>query len=335
MAEKVRYEVDPHNRLVIKGRKTGINRFRRVLDGTFKASPDNSLTYHIKAPYPVELRAPYQVKLKGNWSLNSNHDLVFTLEKAKRETFGDELVVKGEIISAEKNALLFAVTTQTGENKISTYLLELSGKWQADKNNRLTFGVKRGINRQDILTFDAGWEIDKNHQIVYTYEKRRLFRKTRGIHTLRFKGYWDIKDKFRFSYILDKNTDSRFDFGVSLGVFKEDYIKYELGIMLSKRRRPLRRIIAIPGIWRVNKNLGLLFEVEYENHKIEAITLGAEAKISDNDEVVFKLKNYLNQDIASELKLTHRILKGDGELFLRLLKSKEEAAITAGAGFRW
>jgi hypothetical protein len=45
--QKVRYEIDPHNRLVVKeaGKKTKLPRFRQVLDGHFKVAKDNTLIY--------------------------------------------------------------------------------------------------------------------------------------------------------------------------------------------------------------------------------------------------------------------------------------------------
>ena len=47
---KVRYEVDPHSRLIIKktGRKSQVPKYRHVADGRFKIGKKNSLTYHIK-----------------------------------------------------------------------------------------------------------------------------------------------------------------------------------------------------------------------------------------------------------------------------------------------
>jgi len=60
--EKVKYEFDPHNRLIVG---SNLKRIRKVLDGQFKISAHNLLTYHIKAPIPEDINAPHQVKLKG------------------------------------------------------------------------------------------------------------------------------------------------------------------------------------------------------------------------------------------------------------------------------
>ena len=48
--EKLKYEVDPNNRLVIQetGSKSDLSYFRRVLDGTFKTGPNNTLIYTLK-----------------------------------------------------------------------------------------------------------------------------------------------------------------------------------------------------------------------------------------------------------------------------------------------
>jgi len=42
--------------------------------------------------------------------------------------------------------------------------------------------------------------------------KADLVRKQKRIHALIFKGYWDIKDKTRLYYCMDKKSDSAFAF---------------------------------------------------------------------------------------------------------------------------
>jgi hypothetical protein len=334
----MKYEIDPHNRLVSgkTGRKTDLAKFRKVIDGRFKIDKNNILSYHVKTPQFETEQVPHQLKLRGKWSLTDNHDLRLTLDKQGRETFGDKITLQGEILEVKEHSLLFAVTTKTKENIQSTYTLNLRGWWKADRNNRLSFRVKKEKGAHDIFTFNGAWEINKNHRIIYQYEKARLIRKKKKIHTLTFKGHWDIKDKFRISYALGKDTDSYFDFKTSAGIFKKDYIKYEVGVGLVKRAKPIKQIVTLFGRWRLKKDAGLIFEVEYEDKKIHAITFGAYAKLTTKDRISFKLKNDKdNKDIGVILELSHKILKGDGEAFLRALKSKRESAIYAGAGRRW
>jgi hypothetical protein len=335
--QKLRYEIDPHNRLLVseRGRKASFTYFRRALDGRFKVDKNNTLSYHIKAPVPRDMNIPHQVKLKGEWSLTGNHDLKLTLDKWGRQTFGDRLTLRGNIIDVNKNSVLFGLTTWKKEGTRSTYTIRLQGSWQADKHNRLTFRVKKEERKHDILILNGIWEINKNHRIIYQYKKAHLIRKTKKTHTLAFKGYWDIEDKARISYIIDRNTNSIFNFKTSLGLFKGNYIKYELGIGLSKRPKPIKRTITLYGTWKIKKNIGLIFEVKYENQKPRAIVFGAEANLTPKNTVSFRLRNDINKDMSANLKISRKILKGDGQAYIRALKSKRESAIFAGASRKW
>jgi hypothetical protein len=331
--EKIRYEFDPHNRL--SATSSALRGVRKVLDGQFKIADHNTLTYHIKAPIPDNIKAPHQLKLKGDWSLTKDHRLRLTLDKWRRETFGDQLTLQGEIIDVGKNSLLFAVTTRTKDDMPSTYILELAGSWQADEHNRLIFRADKEHGRTDTLTFDGIWQIDENYRITYSYRREQLLRKLKKIHTLIFEGHWDIRDKTRLSYVIDNNTGSGFDFKTAIGIFKHRFIKYELGIALSRRKQPVKRTIILFGKWRLKKTTGLVFEVERGERKIQAIVFGAEAKLTDKGTVAFDLRNGLNKGIGAQLQLSRDIFNGDSQAFLRLLKSKQESAILAGAGWRW
>lgn len=138
--EKIKYEFDPHNRLIAKSELSGI---RKVLEGQFKISENNSLSYHVKAPIPESVKAPHQVKLKGVWSLTDEHQLRLTLDQWRRETFGDEITFQGEILDVKKNSLLFALKTESKDDLPVTYLIELAGAWQTDAQNRLTFRLDK------------------------------------------------------------------------------------------------------------------------------------------------------------------------------------------------
>lgn len=340
MSEKLRYEVDPHNRLVVSGTggRAGLTRFRRVFEGRFKTGPHNSLLYHIKAPtegVAPDFTAPHQVKLRGEWSLTKNHDLRLTLDKWRRQTVGDELTLQGEIIRAEADALLFAVTTRTKEGLPSLYILKLQGIWQADKHNRLTFRADKGQGEHDTLLFDGIWEVDRNHKITYGYEKSQLKRKEKLKKTLTFEGFWDITKRNRLTYNLSRDGKSAFEFRTGIGILAEDYIKYEVGIGLSDRREPVKRAVTLFGKWKAKKNTGLLFEIEYERGKARAIIFGADATLTRRDNVEFKLKNEIDQDLGMELTLSRRLLRGDGEAFLKFLKSEKETAIYVGSARRW
>lgn len=336
--QKARYEIDPHNRLVIdgSGERSDLPRFRKVLDGQFKIDEYNNLSYHVKSPLSKDEDIPHQIKLKGEWSLTNDHALRLTLDKWGRPTFGDQLTLQGEILDVNKNSLLFAVTTTTKDNTRSTYVLNLGGSWKADKDNRLSFHVRKEAGRTDILTFDAAWDINKNRRIIYRYERSRGARKKSRTHTLIFRGYWDIKEISRISYVLSGSTDSAFDFRTSAGIFTDGYIKYEAGIGLSGRPKPETRTIILAGKWNLKKDVGLDFEVKYETRKTQAITFGADLRLTGEDTVCVRLrKGVENKDLGAKLELSRRIFDGEGEVFLSALASGDESSVYAGAAWRW
>jgi len=338
--QKLRYEVDPHNRLVVSesGKKLPLTRFRRIFDGRFKTGPNNSLIYHIKAPIhglKPGYKAPHQVKLRGRWALNKNHDLVLTLDKWRRQIPGDELTLGGQIVAANASSVSFSVTTRSAKNIESRDILKLQGIWQADKQNRLTFRVRKAQRIYDSLVFDGIWEINKQHRIIYRYEKTKTIQKQRQKKTITYKGYWNISKRNRLSYELSRDRSSMFDFKTGIGTLAEGYIKYQVGIGVSIRKQPVKRILILFGQWKIKRNVGLLFEIQYEKGKTRAIIFGADAKLTKKDELKFKLKNERRKDLGLELKLSRKLLKGDGQSFLKLLKSKKEASIYVGAAWRW
>ena len=334
--QKVRYEIDPYNRLIASDGAAGLSKFRKVLDGEFKADEYGTLSYHIKSPLDECDNIPNQVRLKGAWSLDENHSLRLTLDKSSRDTFGDEITLQGEILDVNENSLLFAITTKKKDNTLSTYVLDLGGSWRADENNKLSFRIKRAAGIYDILTFNGTWDIGRNNQIVYQYQKARLVTKKRQVHTLVFKGYWDIRDRLRLSYVLSGSTDSAFDFTVKTGIFKEGLIKYEVGISLEGRARPEVRTIILSGRWNLKKDMGLVFETAYGGSSRRSIVFGADARLTDKDTISFRLKKGEdNKDIGASLELSRKILKGGGEAYLRAMISGKESAIYAGAAWRW
>ena len=335
---RIQYEIDPYNRLVVSksGKKSGLPELRQVIDGRFKLDENNNLSYRVKAPLAEGEQVPRQIKLNGEWSLTDDHQLRLTLDTLGRQTFGDQITLQGEILDVNKDSLLFVVTTTTKDNIRSTYALDLDGTWKADENNRLSFHVRKEDGIYDILTFNGAWEINKNHQIIYQYEKARLIRKRRETHALIFKGYWDIKNAIRISYLLGKGTNSSFDFKTSAGIFKENYIKYELGIGLAGRIEPVRQTVTLFGRWNLKKDSGLTFEIEYEDKKMKEIAFGADVTLTDKDTILFALRfNAENRDNGVTLELSHKMLDRDGEAFLRLLRSNKESAIYTGAAWRW
>jgi len=329
--EKIKYEIDPLNRLVIEetGKKSKLPRFRKILDGKIKIDKDNKFTYHVKKPQDSTI--PKQIKLTGKWSLDKDHDLILTLDKQHKQCAGDKIKIKGEIIDAKANKLVFSATTKTAANKTQVYILELGGTWQADKYNRLSFKVKRDKSKTDKLTMVGKWDIGKQNQIIYTYTKVQLKTKRKITNTITLKGYWDITEKHRILYVLNKEISSQFDFKVSLGKPLKRGLQYEIGV----GGIPSKKKITLFGEWKINKKLGILFEMPYEKGKLKRVVFGASYKFGDNCNVDFKLKNKLGKDMGIDIKFSKKILKDQGEIFLRGITSGKEKQIVLGAGWRW
>ena len=293
--EKIRYEVDPHNRLT----RLGPGRFRTVIDGEFKLDDGNSLSYHVKKSDNIDI--PQQIKFSGDWSLDKDHNLILILDNWNNQVEGNKLVLKSELLSAGGNELVFSVETRRG-----IYILKFGGTWQADKHNRLSFNVtkERGSARgsSDKLTLQGKWEINKQNEIVYTHKQATLTTKEKSTDVITFKGYWDITEKNRLSYVLDKGLGSRFDLKAVFQRAEKDSLRYGVSFGYGARKRT----VALFGKWKFDRNLGLSFEIKYAG-----------------------------KGVRVETELSKSFLKGRGEGFIKTLVSEKEYAIMAGAGWRW
>ncbi len=207
---KIRYEVDPHNRLIAlkSGKESLIPKYREVLEGKFSIGKNNSLTYQLKKSSDYNL--PQQIKLSGAWSLDKNHNLVLALDKWNNQCEGNRLTIKGSIIDVKSNELAFSVITKNSSGIDELYILQVAGSWQADEDNRLVFNAEREKGPVDRLTLEGIWEVNKHNQIIYTYTKTktRLRKKEQATQTLTFKGWWDVTEEHRVSYILNNGLDS-------------------------------------------------------------------------------------------------------------------------------
>jgi len=329
--EKIRYEIDPHNRLIYEKsqEESEVPRFRTVLDGEFEIDENNCVTYHVKKSQVSDI--PQQVKLRGKWALDDEHNLTLTLDKWGNQIAGNKLTVESELIDAKDNMLSFAVTSKDSENNTHIYVVKLGGRWQADEHNRLMLNVEKEAGVTDRIILRGAWEVNKQNELMYTYEKSAPGKAGKTTKTITFKGYWDIAGKHRIIYVLNKEIGSEFDFKVSVGKPAARGLEYELGVGVA----PSKKIITLFGEWKVNKNLGLLFEMPYAEGKIQSIVFGGWGKLNKDYRLDLRLQNKTGEDLGIDIKLSRRILEGQGEAFIRALKSQKEVSIVAGIGFRW
>lgn len=254
--DKVWYEVDPFNRLIVSTlpeRRSRVKKFRKVVSGRFRMDAGNEPSYEINKSSDTDV--PQKIKFSGKYSLDKEHNLVITLNKWNNQCEGDRLTLKAKIIDAKSNEIAFLINSKSGENKSLGYIMKLYGSWQADKYNRLTFGIERDKDDADSLVLSGAWEINKNNEIVYRCAKE--------CQAITFRGSWDISGRNRISYALDKKINSGFNFKSSLGTFvskgKESSLVFDIGIIISKAKKLHRKII-FSGKWKINKDKELILE---------------------------------------------------------------------------
>ncbi len=326
---KYRYSLDENNCPVIKSAKLKSALYPK---GTFSTDKDNRLFYWLNEPaaWKKQYNLANKLIFEGNWRLNENYDLELHLEKGGTKGI---LRLAGNIISADKDALIFEIaSSDKGSSHIR--LLKLSGFWQADETNRISFVVEKKVS-PDTLLLKGAWQINRNQQIEYAYQKTDLKTKARVLSTLTFSGFWQISSHNQLTYIISQSTNSKFDFRVQLetpNVYpKKGVIKYRIGIGLKEIIPENLKVISLYGAWKFSRALGLTFEMEYAKGEFHSLEFGAEVNFSKNNQAVFKLKSKDGKDLGIEVIFTHKFLNKFGaELFLKLRKLKAENAVEAG-----
>lgn len=328
---KNRYTVDEFNRLVIKQRHK-----RLVTDGRFSVDSHNRLVYWLNEPASWQRQYDLLSKIcfKGNWQLNKNYDLELNLIQTDEQYKSDCLVIKGEIISVDRDTLVFEIKSYDKQGLCQIQILKLAGFWQADKYNRLCFVVKKKTS-PDILTLEGAWQINQNQQIIYIFNKTDLKTKTKTSDTLTFVGFWQINSANRLTYILERSSASRFDFRVQLespNLYpQEGVIKYRLGIGLKQKRQFQTKTVSLYGIWKFNRNFGLSFIMDYGQGRVRSIEFDTDVYLTQKDKVSFSLTNKRKEPLGLCIIFSHNFLKrNDARTFLRLKKFQKELGIDAG-----
>ncbi len=301
--------------------------------------------------------------LEGKWELSPGHELVYT--EHRRQTAVTENTqtekqasFKASLVAAEPEALVILVTTKEDENRTVTGFVKLSGKWALDVKNRITFSVKRGLGRDDKLTFQGAWEINDNFQITYAFSTEEVFqgagkkkrRVTRVAQELVFDGHWDISEKNRLTYLIGGDSESAFRFR---GTFetasilaKQGEIRYQAGIEYktsrgTKKRRA--RTITLFGKWKLSDDLALSFELECADGRRPEIRFGTEFNLKKwrgrlpllPDEVAVNLVSSGRKPLGIELVLSKDLFDGNARTFIRFRESLREKAVEAGITIPW
>ena len=250
-------------------------------------------------------------KQKSRWRLNSNHDIEFVVTDTKDLGGGEVLTLKADLIGIAPDELTCIVTSKKQRGVEVASILKLSGRWQADDNNRLAFAVSKEDGTRDILIFDGIWDIGKDNQIQYRYKKTGLVRKTKEERSLIFRGEWHITGREKIAYILDTSGESGFLFKAQLenaGIAEKfGVLKYRIGIGISDYKRPVERVIKFLGALRLD--------------------------FSKRDSLEFEFVAASGRKLGISATLSRKLL--GGEAFLRFKKLAQESKVETGIKFRW
>ena len=315
-SERVKYEIDPHNRLI----RLGPSGLREVLEGRFKTTNRNQLVYRVRRP--VGKGMPQQIRFKGRWGFAKDNRLVLTLDKWYYQIAGNKLTFKTQLIDVRDNEVVFTMTTKNDDKSRTISLLRLCGIWQADTKNRLFFQVEEN---DGMLKLKGEWKVNKRHEIEYVYEAGRR----RALQIIAFKGVWEMGGRDRLRYVLNRVVGSGFDFKAELRRVLADRIEYSVGIGAN----PRKKTITLFGAWKLDRRFGLGFEVRCGDRRVERIAFGAKAKVTDNESIELRLKTADGKDLGAEMVVRRSML--DTQTYLRLVKEGAGGGIFFGTGKRF
>ena len=336
---RVRYILDDEHRLVLRERRDPAARLRpvRVLDGTASIDRRNRFVYRVDSSAGPDGRtAPHRIHLDGAWSLTPDHDLLLTLHETDRQE-RQTLYLNTTLLRAEANALVVALRRNTRDDRQAAQELTLSGRWQADARNRLTFLAEKADGSEDRLTLQGGWEVGPHHELVYRYRRRSVSGPGREAQVLIFNGSWDITSADRLVYRLAGSSDSTFEFKASLQspslLASDGRLIYQIGIGLSAGKA-LQRRVALFGTWKLNRDLSVSFEVPYADGRVGSMRFEGSASLSRRDRISVALRAGRREPLGVTVTFTRELVP-DASLFLRLRRDEEDRSVIGGVQVRF
>ena len=328
----------------------------------------------------------------GSWELSPEHELVY--KERRRGPNGlttKEATIKGSLVAAEPDALVVSVTVQESDpnpqrigtvsaragrsrpiRRVVTGLVKLSGKWELDSKNRITFSIGKSFaiaqDRGSLgkarepgkLTFQGAWEINDNFQVTYAFSTQQVLegkgkkrrRVTKVLQELVFEGEWDISDKHCLTYLIGVDSESSFrfrgTFETSSILAKKGEIRYQAGIEYKTSRGAKKRLtqtITFFGKWKLSDDLALFFELERADGKRSEFRVGTEFNLKKlqgpgirrllPDEISVDLTSKEGDPLGVEVVLTKDLFDGNARTFVRFRESLKETAVEAGVRIPW
>jgi hypothetical protein len=324
---KTSFAVDEFNRLLLKDGSGNI-----PVKGAFSLDEENNLVYTAteSASFLKKYKLTRKINFKGNWKLDHNYDFQFKCVQRSADPF-DTFVLRGKIISLEAHAVAFELVTADNKGSQHFRVLKFTGDWQVDERARFRFWLKKEY-KPDLISFGAAWELNKNQQICYSYQRTNPFNRKKEKHEFSFEGFWEINAANKITYHVSGDAEVFFDFHVRLEsptVYPRDgTIKYRLGAGYSESRRG--KVISLLGAWKFSRRAGLNFEMQYAGGHVHSIEFGVDAILDKKDKISVALKDQEGMPLGLSVVFSRKLLAADSEAFVKLQLLEGRTAVFGG-----
>ncbi|MEI8344589.1 MAG: hypothetical protein WCG06_00785 [Candidatus Omnitrophota bacterium] len=262
--------------------------------------------------------------IKGHWHLGEGHEIIY---RAKDATGRHAL--KAALVAAEPEALVIGADLPNEDGQKATHLVKLSGRWRVNRHNRIVFLVNRR-DYQDTLLFRDDWKLGPHYDIIYTSGGNGG--QDHKPQQLVFKGFWCMPAKNRLAFVLGDDPAAAMTFSgnfvrktLPAGMGSIDY-RIAVGSLWKKNRHDL----SFAGRWKLAPNLGLNFEVDYDDPRKKPICFAAEYRLGVDRSITVLLKSTDGRPVGAELLLPREFLELQGQTLLRLVRVLEDVRIEAG-----
>lgn len=289
-----------------------------------------------KVAYEVDrfnrlLEPSHRMALDGTWSLSPAHEAVFAAHATQRLP-QQRYYFKGGF-TAGARALTVALDRTEHAQQRRAQRLSLTGRWQVDAQNRLTFLARKSDGSDDRLTLQGAWEIGPHHELLYRYGRQQRLRRTHATQVLQFDGLWDIPGPGLLAYRLTGAPDQPLLFRAALRHRALLASQRELAFELGAERGP-RQTLTLFGTWKLQRDLSLSFEVPYAGGHVQALRFEGTMVRAGRDRVTLALTTRRRENLGLTITFTRALLR-DADLFLRLQRDAQETSLIGGVRVRF
>lgn len=268
------------------------------------------------------------------WRLTPEHELHLGVREAGSRWRWRHL--NATLTSTSAHALTVTLQQRGHDGRLTSQRVALSGRWQADRRNRLTFLAARADGAVDRLTLAGAWEVD-GQELRYQYARQDRAGRIVGRHALTFAGSWELVHATRLAYRLEGATDSAFVFRAAVRTpslrARDGRIVYGVGVELSQRRQVHRRVTLF-GIWKLHRDLSVSFEASRPRGRRLSLRFQGTVALTTRDAVTLALWDLDRRALGLSVAFERRWFK-DAEWFLRLQRAGDEAEVMAGVRVRF